>query len=146
MATTENIVKDFKIYDLCMRAMMAESLFHSIMFCITISYQLDESHIDKIQMEYSDFNLKKERRYFESLLTNSEFVRFLDKRMTILASDEPYQYFDELVTDDVQDVYNFDDKNESKRLDEYLHISQFLGKVMSGLAISKDDLEKIFGE
>jgi len=145
MPEDELITKDFKLYDLCMRTLGCESLFKAVMFCITISYQLDEDHIERIKDNHKDFDEAKEMQYFEGLLSDLGFVRFLDKRETILSSEDPYQYFDELITDDPQDVFNFDEENEKVRLAVFLHIAQFLGKVMSSLAIEKDEFGKLFG-
>ena len=146
MPEDELITKDFKLYDLCMRTLGCGTLFGALMFCITISYQLDSDHVGKIKENHKEFGYKEEKEYFEGLLNDATFIRFLGMRETILTSDDPYQYFDRLMTDDPQDVFNFDEKNENARVKVFLHIAQFLGKVMSSLAIEKDDFGKLFGK
>ena len=140
----ESIMKDFKIYDLCIRTINAPNLFSALLFCITISYQLDDEHIQRIREHQPDFDLIKERQYFEALLTDLNFIKFLDLRQTILATEDSYQYFDDLQTDDPQDVFNFDEEGEQKRLAIYLHIAKFLGVVMLALAIEKNEFENLF--
>jgi len=68
MPEDELITKDFKLYDLCMRTLGCDSLFKAVMFCITISYQLDEDHIERIKDNHKDFNEAKERQYFGETL------------------------------------------------------------------------------
>lgn len=137
--------KDLKIYDLCLRVLQADNFIQGCLFCVTITYQLENEHIKRIQEKYPKFDLKAYRDYFEGLLRDLEFLKFIEKRIAILNTEDSYQYFDNLSTDDPQDIYNYNEELERRRYEEFLRISQFVGMVMSGLAVAEpEDLEGIF--
>lgn len=138
--------KDFKIYDLCIRALSSDNFIQTCLICITITYQLGEEHISNITKKFPKFNIAAYRQYFEGLIKDLEFMKFLEKRMSILSTEDSYQYFDPIETDDPQDIYNYDTPMEKRRYEEFLRVSQFIGVVMSGLGVAEqEDLEGLFG-
>jgi len=129
--------KDLKVYDLCLRAFSAPNLKNAFLWCLIILKQLDDILLKRIKEIHPEFNKNAYEKHFKNLVFDIEFMRFINLRNMVLNTDEGYQYFDTIISDDETDVYNFNEELEKRITEEEFYITEFLGKVMSALIIEE---------
>lgn len=133
--------KDQKIYDIYKQAMEALNLNQRLRVAYVLSFQLEKKHTDKLP---KDFNITQKQTWILDKLKDLELNRIIELRHRVTDTQEGYKYFDKIINDNPNDVWNYDESTEKKIIEIENELLFFFAQIVKTLDISID-LDELIG-
>lgn len=141
MLDDQEASKDQKIYDIYKQAMEALNLNQRLRIAYVLSFQLEKKHKDKLPKE---FKLEEKQEWILRKLKDIELNRIIELRHRVTDTQEGYKYFDKIVNDNPNDVWNYDEKTEKQIIEIENDLLYFFARIVTTLDISMD-LDELIG-
>lgn len=135
MIGDEEANKDQKIYDIYKQAMEAPNLNHKLRVAYVLSFQLEQKHLAKLP---KDFDITKERAWILERMKDLEIHRQIELRFKVTESQEGYKYFDRIMNDNPNDVWNYNKEAEKLIIDAEAKLLFFFAQIVKTLDIGVD--------
>ena len=133
--------KDQKIYDIYKQAIDAIHLNQRLRIAYILSFQLEKKHVDKLPKL---FDIKKKQEWILEKIKDLELNRIVELRFRVIEGQEGYKYFDKIINDNANDVWNYDKEIEQKIIDIESELLYFFAQIVKTLDISVD-LDELIG-
>jgi hypothetical protein len=135
MIVDEDAQKDQKIYDIYKQAMEAPNLNHKLRVAYVLSFQLEKKHTDRLP---ADFDITQERVWILESIKNIEIHRQIELRFKVTESQEGYKYFDKIMNDNPNDVWNYNEDCEKLIIEAEAKLLFFFAQIVKTLDIGID--------
>lgn len=133
--------KDQKIYDIYKQAMEALNLNQRLRIAYVLSFQLEKKHTDKLPQ---DFKLEEKQKWILEKLKSIALNRVIELRHRVIDTQEGYKYFDKIINDNPNDVWNYHAETEQMVIDIENELLYFFAQIVKTLDISID-LDELIG-
>jgi len=135
MIVDEDAQKDQKIYDIYKQAMEVPNLNHKLRVAYVLSFQLEKKHTDRLP---ADFDITQERVWILETIKNIEIHRQIELRFKVTESQEGYKYFDKIMNDNPNDVWNYNEDCEKLIIKAETKLLFFFAQIVKTLDIGID--------